>query len=84
MILQCDYADESCGLPGDEGTIGKECGESAEMIAGSSPLPEGGLFTAKGKMVISIVGPHSENDSNRTGSSRRRSGLWIHLDLSYG
>ena len=54
MILHCNYADEGCGLPGDDGTIGKECGESAELTAGNSSLPEG-LFTAKGKRVIFIV-----------------------------
>jgi hypothetical protein len=43
MTLQCDDADESCGLPGDEGIIGKKCGESAEVVAGNSTLSEGCL-----------------------------------------
>jgi hypothetical protein len=51
MILQCNYADEGCGLPGDEGVIGMKCGKSAETIAGNSSLSEG-LFTDKGIRVI--------------------------------
>jgi hypothetical protein len=46
MILHCNYADEGCGLPGEEGTTGKECGKTAETIAGTSSLSEG-LFTAR-------------------------------------
>lgn len=41
MILQCNYANEGCGLPGGEGTIGKKCGESAKLTAGNSSLSEG-------------------------------------------
>ena len=81
MTLQCNYADESCGLPRGEGTIGKECGESAELTARNSSLSEG-LFTGKGKMVISIVSKHYESDTNMTGSKRRISGLWNHLNRS--
>ena len=44
MILQCNYADEGCGLPGIDGTIGKKCGESAERIAGNSSLLEGAVY----------------------------------------
>ena len=83
MTLQCDDADESCGLPGGEGIIGKKCGMVAEEVAGNSSLSEG-LFTDKGKRVISTAGPCSENDTNTTGSTRRRRGLWIHLIRSYG
>ena len=54
MILHCNYADEGCGLPGDEGTIGKRCGKSAETIAGNSSLSEG-LFTGKGINVIFTI-----------------------------
>jgi hypothetical protein len=46
MTLQCNNADEGCGLPGEKGTIGTECGRSAETIAGTSSLSEG-LFTAR-------------------------------------
>jgi hypothetical protein len=54
MILQCDDADESCGLPGGEGYTGKKCEMVAELTAGNSSLSEG-LFTDKGKRVISTV-----------------------------
>jgi hypothetical protein len=40
MILQCNYADESCGLPGDEGTIGKVM----EGVARNSSLSEGAVY----------------------------------------
>ena len=69
MILQCNYADEGCGLPGGDGTIGKKCGESAETIAGNSSLSEG-LFTGKGNMVIYTVSKHYENGTNMTGMKR--------------
>ena len=83
MILQCDDADESCGFPGDEGTIGKECGESAELTA-ETVLSRRGLFTDKGKRVIFTLSKQYENDTSMTGSKRRRSRRWIHLDRSYG
>jgi hypothetical protein len=82
MILHCNYADEGCGLPGGEGTIGMKCGKVAEGVAGNSSLSEG-LFVGKDKMVIFTVSKQHENDINRTGSKRRRSGLWNHLDRSY-
>ena len=44
MTLQCDDADESCGLPGDEGTIGEKCEMVAELSAGNSSLSEGCLW----------------------------------------
>ena len=69
MILQCNYADEGCGLPGDEGTIGMKCGKVAEGVAGNSSLSEG-LFTGKGIMVIFTVSRQYENDTSMTGSSR--------------
>jgi hypothetical protein len=83
MILQCKNADEGCGLPGDEGTIGKRCGKSADEVAGTGSLSEGAVYD-KGKVVISTVGTHDGSGTNRTGSTRRRSRTWIHLDRSYG
>jgi hypothetical protein len=50
MTLQCDDADESRGLPGDEGIIGKKCRESVEVIAGNSSLSEGAVY-GQGRMV---------------------------------
>jgi hypothetical protein len=44
MILQCNNADEGCGLPGDEGIIGMECRKVAETIAGNSSLSEGAVY----------------------------------------
>jgi hypothetical protein len=52
--LYCNNADEGCGLPGEEGTIGTECGKSAETIAGTGSLSEGAVYD-KGKVVISTV-----------------------------
>jgi hypothetical protein len=83
MILQCNYAGEGCGLPGGEGTIGKECGEAAESIAGSSSPLKGAVF-GKGKWVISTVSKQYENDAKMTSLTRRRSGLWNHPNRSYG
>jgi hypothetical protein len=54
MILQCNNADEGCGLPGDEGTVGEKCGNVAETIAGNSSLSEGAIY-GKGKWVIFTV-----------------------------
>jgi hypothetical protein len=68
MVLQCNNADEGCGLPGDEGTIGMKCGKSAEGVAGNSSLSEG-LFTGKGKWVIFTVSRQYEDDTNMTGST---------------
>jgi hypothetical protein len=83
MVLQCNNADEGCGLPGDEGTIGMECGKSAETIAGNSSLLEGAVY-GKGKWVIFAVSKQYENDSNMTGSKRRRGGRWFRLNRSSG
>ena len=44
MILHCNYADEGCGLPGDAGTIGEECGKVVEGVAGNSSLSEGAVY----------------------------------------
>ena len=74
MATACYHASGYCGLPGDEEDTGEKCGEAAERFAGNSSLSEG-LFTCKGKKVIFIVSNHSENETNRTGSMRRRSGL---------
>ena len=52
MTLQCDDADESCGLPGVKKPSGRGCGESAEMIAENSSL-SAGLFTSKAKWSFS-------------------------------
>jgi hypothetical protein len=68
MILHCNYADEGCGLPGEEGTIGTKCGKSAETIAGTSSLSKGAVY-GKGKWVISTVLKQYENDAKMTGST---------------
>jgi hypothetical protein len=83
MTLHCSNADEGCGLPGEEGTIGTECGKSAETIAGTSSLSEGAVY-GKGSMVISAMSKQDESDTIGTGSTRRRSRRWFHLDRSYG
>ena len=61
---------------------GKRCRTIAERVAGNSSLSEG-LFMCKGKKVIFTVSNHSESVTNRTGSTKQRSGLWIHLKRSY-
>jgi hypothetical protein len=68
MILHCNYADEGCGLPGDAGTIGEECGKVVEGVAGNSSLSEGAVY-GKGIMVIFTVPKHYENDTIGTGST---------------
>ena len=45
-------------------------------------LSRRGLFMCKGKKVIFIVSNHSENETNRMGSMKRRRGLRIHLKRS--
>ena len=60
----------------------KAPGISAEILRNESPenvLSQRGLIRGKGKKVISSMSNHSENDGNRTGSTRRRRGRWIHL-----
>jgi hypothetical protein len=44
MILQCNYADESCGLPRVKKPSGRGCGESMKMIAGNSSLSEEAVY----------------------------------------
>ena len=83
MILQCNYANEGCGLPRGDGTIRKKRGESAELIAGKSSLSKR-LFRGKGKMTIFRMRTHNENDNIMTSSTRRRRGLWNHRNRSYG
>ena len=79
-----DYrANGGCGLPGVEEGTGEKCGEAAERFAGNSSLSEG-LVTCKGKKAIFTVSNHSENETNGTGSTKRRSEFWIHLIWSYG
>ena len=62
---------------------GKKCGMTAEGITGKGTLSEGADW-GKGKMVIFRMLKHNENDTNRTGSMKRRRGRWIHLIRSYG
>ena len=81
MTLHCNNADEGCGLPGDEGVIGKRCGNVADEVAGTGSLSEGAVY-GKGKVVISTVPRQYENDTKMTGSSRRRIWRWFHLNRS--
>ena len=64
----------------------KAPGRSAVKPRKDSPekiLSRRGLIRGKGKMVISSMSNHSENDTNGTGSTRRRHGLMNHLIWSY-
>ena len=57
-------------------------GRGAERSRKDSPekiLSRRGLIRGKGKMVIFTMLTHGENDTNRTGSTRQRSGIWNHL-----
>ena len=83
MLLHGYHANDGCGLPRVVEITGRTCEKLAERIAGNSSLSEG-LFTRKGKKFIFTVSNHSESMTNRTGSTKRRSGLWIHLIWSYG
>ena len=69
MSLHCNHANGGCGFPGDEEYTGEMCGEAAERFAGNNFLSEG-LFTCKGKKVISTVSNHSESETIRTGSMK--------------
>ena len=65
----------------------KAPGRSAVKPRKDSPeivLSRRGLNKGKGIKVIFIVPNHSENMTNRTGTTKRRSGRWIHLKRSYG
>ena len=57
-------------------------GRCAERPRKESPeilLSRKGLVNGKGKMVIFTVSNHSENETNITVSTKRRSGLWNHV-----
>ena len=65
----------------------KAPGRSAVKLRKESPenvLSRRGLNKGKGIKVIFIVSNHSENMTNRTGSTKRRSERWFHLKRSYG
>ena len=81
MILHCNNADEGCGLPGDEGIIEEKCGKSADEVAGTV-LSRRGLFTARAIGSFSTAPRQCEDDTSRTGSSRRRIWRWFRLDRS--
>ena len=83
MSLHYSDADGGCGLPGVEEITGRKCEKLAERIAGKRTLSEG-LKTARGKMIIFRMLKQGENGSIRTGLTKRRSGLWVHLIWSYG
>ena len=60
----------------------KSPGESARSSRKESPenvLSRRGLNKGKGIKVIFKVSNHSENETNITGLTRRRNGLWNHL-----
>ena len=78
MSLHCNHANGGCGLPGVEEITGTKCEKLAERIA-ENVLSRRGLNKGRGKMVILRMSKHGENDSIRTGSTKRRSGLWNHL-----
>ena len=82
MLMHGYHANGGCGLPRDEEGYGEKCGTTAERIAGKI-LSQRGLIRGKGKMVISSMSNHSENDTKSLGSKRRRCGRWIHLNRSY-
>jgi hypothetical protein len=60
----------------------KRGAESPRKELPETVLSRRGLFTGKGKMVIFTMPKQYENDTNMTGSTRRRSGLWNDLDRS--
>ena len=84
MLLHCNHENGGCGLPGVEEITGRKCEKLAERIAGNRTLSRRGLNKGKGIMVIFRILKHGENGSIRTGSTKRRSGLWNHLIWSYG
>ena len=81
--MHCNHANGGCGLPGVDEITGKKCEKLAELTA-EKVLSRRGLIYCKGKMVIFTVSNHSENETNRTGSTKRRRGLWNHLIWSCG
>ena len=65
----------------------KAPGRSARNSRNESPeniLSRRGLNKGKGIMVIFSMLKHGESMTNRTGSTKQRSGLWIRLIWSYG
>ena len=65
----------------------KSPGQSARSLrkeTREADLSRRGLIKVKGKKVIFRMLKHSENDTIRTGSTRRKSGLWNHLIWSCG
>ena len=65
----------------------KSLGRSARNSRNESPeiiLSRRGLNKGKGIMVIFTVSNHTENEADRTGSTKQRSRLWNHLIWSYG
>ena len=66
--------------------VTKTPGRSVVKLRKESPetvLSRRGLNKGRGKKVIFTVSNHSENETNRTGSMKQRSGLWNHLIWSY-
>ena len=47
-------------------------------------LSRRGLIEGRGNMVIFSMPKHNESDTNRKGSTKRRSERWFHLIWSYG
>ena len=83
MALHYSDANGGCGLPGVE----EIPGESARSSWKESPeivLSPRGLIKGRGKMVIFSTTKHNESDTNRKGSTKRRSERWFHLKRSYG
>ena len=82
MSLHFNNANGGCGLPGVDEITGKNV-RSSQKESPKNVLSRRGLIKCKGKMVIFRMLTHGENDTNRTGSTRRRSGLWNHLIWSW-
>ena len=83
MSLHYNHANGGCALPGVEEITGKKCEKLAERIAEKCSLLEGQI-KRKGKMVIFRMPKHGENDTNRTGSTKRCRERWFHRNWSYG
>ena len=81
MSLHYSDANGGCGLPGVEEITEKKCEKLAERIAGKRTFSEG-LNKGRGKMLIFRMAKDGEKVTNRTGSTKRRHGLWIHLKRS--
>ena len=61
---------------------GRKWKKLAERIARNHSLSEG-VIKGREKMVIFSMPKHNESDTNRKGSTKRRSRLWNHLIWSY-